>query len=268
MEKQEFKVESLTEEDEKEFFDLLDLSFGGGEGGDRKFFQWKYKRFPGLTPKHTVVVKKDDVIAGAITLWPMGIKVGPHHTLDIVVAGGAATHPSFRRKGVWWKYMERARSLSREMGAALLLGYVTSATVTYRARVARGIRELFTQHYFVKILDYPSFFRAAIKSHESKRLTHFSKMSEKFRQINERVLIIPEDGEPFNLVLRKGEVEISKKAVENPTIVIKGDVSKLIFARSIFYVVWALLTRRIRLEIPLTRIRRAYGVFQALRSIM
>jgi len=267
MEKQEFKVETLTEKDEKQLFDLLELCFGGG-GEDRNFFHWKYKRFPGLTPKHTIVVKKDDVIAGVITLWPMRIKIGPRHTLDIMVAGGAATHPSFRGKGIWWKYMERARSLSREMGAGLLFGYVTTTTVTYRARVARGIHELFTQHYFVKILDYPNFFKASIKSQESKKLTQFSKMNEKFRQIDERILIIPQDGEPFNLVLRKGEIEILKKVVENPTIVIKGDVSKLIFARSIFGVLWALLTRRIRLKVPLTRIKRAYDVFQALRSMM
>ena len=144
-------------------------------------------------------------------------------------------------------------------------GYVTSATVTYRARVARGILELFTQHYFVKILNYPNFFRAAVKSQESKRM---KKIGEKLRKIDENILIIPHDGKPFSMRIKGGNIEILEKATENPTVTIKGDIRKLIYAKSIVQVLRHLITRKIKLRISIKRIKSIYDTFKSLRSVM
>jgi GNAT superfamily N-acetyltransferase len=241
------------------------LCFGGKDEGESQYFQWKYERFPGLGPENTIVVKKDDSLVGAMTLWPMKVKICPAHTLDILVAGGAATHPQFRGKGIWWKYMEGARLSCRKKGASLLFGYVTSATVTYRARVARGIRELFTQHYLVKILNYPNFFRAALKSQESKSM---EKVGEKLGKTDETILLVPHDANPFSVRIKGGNIEILEEAAENPTVVIKGNISKLIYARSIFQVLKLLITRKIKLRISLKRIKSVYDAFKVLRSVM
>lgn len=264
-EKQEFTIGHLREKDKKDFFDLMRLCFGGTGEGENEYFQWKYGHFQRLRPENTVLVKKDDLIVGAITLWPMKIKIGPVNTLDILVAGGAATHPLFRGKGIWWMYMEEAKLSSRRLGASLLFGYVTSATVTYRARVARGIRELFTQHYFVKILNYPNFFRAAIKSQESKSM---EKIDEKLRKADESILIVPQDGNPFSIRIKEGNIEVLEKAVENPTVIIKGDISKLIYAKSIVQVLKLLITRKIKLRISIKRIKSVYDTYKALRSVI
>lgn len=264
-EKEEFTTGYLREKEKKEFFDLIRLCFGGKNEGESEYFRWKYERFPGLRHENTVTVKKNDLLVGAITLWPMKIKIGPVHTLDILVAGGAATHPHFRKKGIWWKYMEEASLSSKRMGACLKIGYVTSATATYRARVARGIRELFTQHYFVKILNYPNFFRAAIESQESKKM---EKIGEKLIKIDENILLIPHDGNPFSIRIKGGNIEILEKAVENPTVIIKGDISKLIYAKSIVQVLKHLITRKIKLRVSLKKIKSVYDTFRALRSVM
>lgn len=262
-EKQEFTTGYSSDKDKKKIFDLMRLCFGGK--GESEYLQWKYEQFPGLGPENTIVVKKNDLLVGAITLWPMKIKTGPTHTLDIQVAGGAATHPQFRKKGIWWRYMEEARLSSKRMGACLQFGYVTSATVTYRARVAHGIRELFTQHYFVKILNYPNFFRAAIKSQESKRM---EKIGEKLRKIDENILVVPHDGNPFSMRIKGGNIEILEKTVEDPTVIIKGDITKLIYAKSIAQVLKYLITRKIKLRISIKRIKSTYDIFRALRSVM
>jgi len=259
----DFKVGHLTVEEKKAFLRLIGLSFGGN-AGEGDFFSWKYESFPGLKLDNTIVVRKNGLLVGAITLWPMDIRISPTHTLRIHVAGGAATHSNFRKKGIWWMYMDEAKAVSKKMGASLLFGYVTSATVTYKARVARGIRELFTQHYFVKILNYPNFFKAAVESQESKSMKKFSN---ELGEIDEVISIFPKDDKPFSLKIKGGKIEILEAVARNPTATIKGEVNQLIHTKSILQIFKLLLTRKIAIRVSIWKIRTIYNAFKAFRSV-
>lgn len=264
----EFKVGLLTQEKKSEFFELLQVCFGFKDD----FKKWKYGRYPGLGPENTVVVQKDDTIVGAITLWPMQFKLGPNHALNVVVSGGASTHPRFRKRGIWWKYMIGARPVARKMGASLLIGYVTSATVTYRARLAHGISEILTQDYYVKILNYQNFLKTTLdwlfmKSRQVERTKKFSKISERLRKIRENILVIPHEGKPFMVTIKEGNIAVSELISEKPTITIEGDIRVLAFP-SFPKLLKALITRKLRVKVPVKRIWNAYTTFRALQGVM
>jgi hypothetical protein len=266
-EKDEFKTELLKKGEEKAFFDLLRTCFGMGES-ENGFFRWKYEQYPWPVLENTVVVRRGDRLAGAISLWPMKIKVNGDHTLDIMVAGGAATDPQFREKGVWWKYMEGARQLSKERQATLLFGYVTSTAPTYKARVKRGAKELFSQNYHIKILNYPNFFRSAFQSREFQNAMRLSDLGEKIRGLDERILIKPKDEASFYIIIKNGEIKIEEESAEKPTITVKGEISRLIYAREMRDVIKMILTGKVQVKFSLRKVRRVYGVFKVLRRAL
>ncbi len=122
------------------------LNFCFGNWGDRRKYDWYFRRKTAYPEADLMILKKDGALAAgsAVTYRTAALTNGSEVTVGIMT--GAWTLPQFRNQGYFARIIEESLRLTALKGGALLLGFAVDDRSSFR-QLARAGSALFPCSY-------------------------------------------------------------------------------------------------------------------------
>jgi hypothetical protein len=137
-----------------EYLKCLNFCFGGW--GDRRKYDWYFRRKTAYPEADVIILKKDyELAAGsAVTYRTVALMNGSEITVGIMT--GAWTLPQFRNQGYFARIIEESLRLTALKGGALLLAFAVDDRSSFR-QLARAGSALFPCSYIFSTAqtEYP-----------------------------------------------------------------------------------------------------------------
>ena len=132
----EFVITEYQDSDRDACLDLLAATFPGGS--NQATFSWRFDRHRELEPM--LLCAKDENKIVSFTSWiPWKFTVGST-TFIGYQSGESATHPNYRRMGLWAQLLSRGYVIAEQRGVDFLFGYPSE--MSYSTFIRAGYRPI------------------------------------------------------------------------------------------------------------------------------
>lgn len=145
------EVRMFREGDKERLISLLKLTFEGWHS--ESYWDWLYENNPQGKPSIGIAIDGEMIVA-SYSVCPVPILLGKH-AVSVGVGIDAATHPRYRRKGLFEKVAIAAFANVEQRGFHYILGYSEWGKPAALGQVAKlGFRKVFMFKRVVKVLDW------------------------------------------------------------------------------------------------------------------
>src|SRR3989442_4864180 len=135
---------------EGEYLECLNLCYGNW--GDRRQYDWYFRRKPAYPDPDLIVLKIDGHTAAGSAVSYRRVVLPNDSEVDVGIMTGAWTLPQFRGRGCFARIIEESLRLTVMKGGALLLGFTTEEKGSFR-QLAKAGSVLFSSSYFLSTLQ-------------------------------------------------------------------------------------------------------------------
>ena len=133
---------------------LLRTVFDGWHADSLSHWTWLYERNPAGASSIAVAVEDGDIVA-SYSACPVLMQWGGQPTL-VGLGVDLATHPAFRRRGLFERVAEAAIADAERRGFGFILSYTQSGGASAIGQIRKlGFTRAFTLKRLVKVLDWP-----------------------------------------------------------------------------------------------------------------
>ena len=154
------EIRLFRDGDKQSLLSLLQIAFEGWHSDP--FWDWLYRNNPQGKSSIGVAVDGEDVVA-SYSVCPVPVIMG---RVDCTIGLGidAATHPRYRRRGLFEKVATTAFADAESRGFPYILGYSEWGRPAAQAQVNKlGFSKVFAVKRLVKVLSWPRIFAFKMK---------------------------------------------------------------------------------------------------------
>jgi GNAT superfamily N-acetyltransferase len=135
-----------------EYLECLNTAFG--KWGDRRQFDWYYRRDTTFPPADLLVFREHGKLAAGSGVTYRRVRLPDDEEMIVGIITGSWTLPEHRGKGLFSRLIERSRQQAERKGAKLLLAFVTADNFS-REHMRKVGSLLFPSFYLVSTESTP-----------------------------------------------------------------------------------------------------------------